>query len=959
MAEKAEIVITAKDQTASGFSSATANIKNASSEVVALGTRLAGIGVAITAAAEIFEKFNPAPVLEQADALAKLSQRTGIAVETLSAYQYAAKLADVSNEDLDTSLKKLNLNIAAAARGQEEQAGAFRTIGVSVKDASGNVRSADKVFADIADRFHGYTDGANKVAIANAVGGKSFEKLIPMLNDGAKGLEDSRIELEKFGGVISTDLAQKAQAFRDNLTKLEVAGQKLKIFLAGEFIDTLVETSDKFVDAAKNGDLFWTVLGKLNSLSASAIGAKGADALFGTPTELDKVTESARHLNQVVAATQALLKADPGNTDLAKKLASVSAQAATANRNLDALRKGVASNTGDFTRADHDRTRVPTPKPPPGLPDPAALAAERALQKQLLDGNLKRVQASLEREEDLFKFSQSRLDEIYAHGEVSIDAYYDAKNKAQLDSLAAQSKAFDEEIAALRDHQKLVTTSKADKQEDENKINEIIAKQAKVYREAGQAAEAAETQRARAAKEFSDSLRGLDAQLAELNGDKYGSELLRNAQTFEDAAKLLSHGGVDDGRAKQLKTLLDLQTALTEQQRQYQLLTARAQVTEESFLLKAEQGGLSREEIEKTIGAQRQDSLRQLDEIIAKTEALNGKTDEQKLALDQLKLAREKAFAVADPGLTRFNELAANGAQDIASAFEDAVVEGGKLSDVINSLDKQLAHLLLNDLVTKPLEGAITNFIKGIGSGGTGGGATTLVTGILGKIGLGSKPGGAGGDAPDVAGLAALDSAAAKSAADLDDSTQSLVNSTDKASGALGGLPGIVGRFFSYVQTLFSSSSSSSSSGGGGFGGLIGSLLGSGGSAAGGSASNTAASDEGLELFFHAGGLVTAGGDRRMVSSSVFASAPRYHGGGLAGLSPDEVPAILMGGPKGKREEVLRADDPRHRDNGGGMSAGDTYNIGVNATPGMSRATAMQQGADIYAGIALARKRNG
>lgn len=45
--------------------------------------------------------------------------------------------------------------------------------------------------------------------------------------------------------------------------------------------------------------------------------------------------------------------------------------------------------------------------------------------------------------------------------------------------------------------------------------------------------------------------------------------------------------------------------------------------------------------------------------------------------------------------------------------------------------------------------------------------------------------------------------------------------------------------------------------------------------------------------------------------------APRYHtGGGLAGLAPDEVPAILR-----RNEEVLRADDPRHVLNGGKASA--------------------------------------
>ena len=45
--------------------------------------------------------------LDAADALNKLQQRTGLATEFLSQLQYAAKLADVSNESLATSMRRL------------------------------------------------------------------------------------------------------------------------------------------------------------------------------------------------------------------------------------------------------------------------------------------------------------------------------------------------------------------------------------------------------------------------------------------------------------------------------------------------------------------------------------------------------------------------------------------------------------------------------------------------------------------------------------------------------------------------------------------------------------------------------------------------------------------------------------------------------------------------------------
>lgn len=69
-------------------------------------------------------------------------------------------------------------------------------------------------------------------------------------------------------------------------------------------------------------------------------------------------------------------------------------------------------------------------------------------------------------------------------------------------------------------------------------------------------------------------------------------------------------------------------------------------------------------------------------------------------------------------------------------------------------------------------------------------------------------------------------------------------------------------------------------------------------------------------LVKHVGGIVDGSGPQRRVSPLLFAGAPRYHGGGIAGLAPGEYPAILK-----RNEEVLTENDPRHVFNGG-MSGG-------------------------------------
>lgn len=71
----------------------------------------------------------------------------------------------------------------------------------------------------------------------------------------------------------------------------------------------------------------------------------------------------------------------------------------------------------------------------------------------------------------------------------------------------------------------------------------------------------------------------------------------------------------------------------------------------------------------------------------------------------------------------------------------------------------------------------------------------------------------------------------------------------------------------------------------------------------------------------HSGGMIGSAGGTR-VSPHVFNQALRYHTGGVVGLKPNEVPII---GERG--EEMLTADDPRHRANGGLSPQGGSVKV--------------------------------
>lgn len=93
----------------------------------------------------------------------------------------------------------------------------------------------------------------------------------------------------------------------------------------------------------------------------------------------------------------------------------------------------------------------------------------------------------------------------------------------------------------------------------------------------------------------------------------------------------------------------------------------------------------------------------------------------------------------------------------------------------------------------------------------------------------------------------------------------------------------------------------------------------------------------GLFGAMHEGGPVGAFSGVRAVDPGVFANAPRYHSGGVAGLQPNEVPAILEAG------EVVIPKDARRR-GGAEAAAGDTYNITIQAVDSQSFAKMLEKG---------------
>lgn len=189
--------------------------------------------------------------IDNADAMSKSAQRAGVTTEALSRLAWAGELSDVSLGSLTTSMGRLsNVMSQVIAGTSKETVALFDALGISITDASGRMRGADAVMGDIADVFASMENGADKTAIAIRIFGRSGAELIPLLNNGRRGLAEMADEADRLGITISTDMGRRAEAFNDAMTRVRAVFQGIVVQLAGEVLPHLEAFADRLNDPA-------------------------------------------------------------------------------------------------------------------------------------------------------------------------------------------------------------------------------------------------------------------------------------------------------------------------------------------------------------------------------------------------------------------------------------------------------------------------------------------------------------------------------------------------------------------------------------------------------------------------------------------------------------------------------------------------------------------------------------
>lgn len=197
-----------------GLKAAQKRLQAFGASIRAIGARMfaagASIAAPLTGALTVFAQVG--------DSLDKMSARTGVSVEALSELGFAAEQSGASLEAVGSALFRMRRRVANAATASGPAVRAIKELGLSAEELTR--LSPEDQFLTIADRLKQVKNESLAAQYAFEIFGDGAKSLLPMLAEGADGIEALRQQAREFGLTVSTEDATAAAAFTDALSIL-------------------------------------------------------------------------------------------------------------------------------------------------------------------------------------------------------------------------------------------------------------------------------------------------------------------------------------------------------------------------------------------------------------------------------------------------------------------------------------------------------------------------------------------------------------------------------------------------------------------------------------------------------------------------------------------------------------------------------------------------------------------
>ena len=188
--------------------------------------------------------------------LRTMAQSVGVSTKSFSQLSTAVRLVGGDTADLITGLQTLSDKVTDAAKNADgPAAAAFGQVGVSVRNAAGEIKTTEQILAEVADGLSKVDKDTLRASAAFDLFGGASTKLIPILKDGSRGLSEYMDQAKQLGTEVDDAQAQESERLLVKQRRVKEAWRGLGFSVAEALLPAFTKSSDKIVGLiTKNSD---------------------------------------------------------------------------------------------------------------------------------------------------------------------------------------------------------------------------------------------------------------------------------------------------------------------------------------------------------------------------------------------------------------------------------------------------------------------------------------------------------------------------------------------------------------------------------------------------------------------------------------------------------------------------------------------------------------------------------
>lgn len=197
-----------------GLSNATNQLQEFGKKATSIGKSLSKNVTAPIAAIGAAAFANTVRIGNFADALLDLEQQTGLSTDALQEYRQVTTQAGIATDAVARASENLQRRLASGEEGSKDLTDGLNALGISSRDAAGNLRNIDDVLQEAINGLSDFENITERNQLALKIFGRSASELAPLLALGSKEIENAKQQARDLGLVLSREALEGANEFR-------------------------------------------------------------------------------------------------------------------------------------------------------------------------------------------------------------------------------------------------------------------------------------------------------------------------------------------------------------------------------------------------------------------------------------------------------------------------------------------------------------------------------------------------------------------------------------------------------------------------------------------------------------------------------------------------------------------------------------------------------------------------